>query len=167
MTWFSCSWAFTHLNFSWYNLQIGTLSKDHAGKTMPTRAKIIPYIYIMPISMDQFRYIKIHTWIRGLGSHKVINQVGINHSGSKACVLPPPPPPRGPPEPQRFPTGYPNKNSNNRKIDSAQVTMGRGKRREPLLSLLTFHFPSCPGSLFLSPQPPYNTKRPLRRREVS
>ena len=114
--------------------------------------------------MDQFRYIKIHSWIRGLGSHKVINQVGINHSGSKACVLPPPPPPRGPPEPQRFPTGYPNKNSNNRKIESARGTMGRGKRREPLLSLLTFHFPSCPGSLFLSPQPPYNTKRPLRRR---
>ena len=30
------------------------------------------------------------------------------------------------------PAGYPNKNSNNRKLESARGTMGRGKRREPL-----------------------------------
>ena len=30
------------------------------------------------------------------------------------------------------PAGYPNKNSNNRKIESARGTIGRGKRREPL-----------------------------------
>ena len=31
---------------------------------------------------------------------------------------------------------------------------------------LSFPFPSCPArSLFLSPQPPHNTQRPLRRRE--
>ena len=59
------------------------------------------------------------------------------------------------------PAGFPNKNSNNRKIESARGTMGRGKRRER-----SFPFPSCPArSLFLSPQPPYNKKRPLRRRE--
>ena len=57
---------------------------------------------------------------------------------------------------QRLLAGYPSKNSNNRKIESARGTMGRGKRREPLLFLLAFHFPSCSGSLFLSPQPPYN-----------
>ena len=33
-------------------------------------------------------------------------------------------------------------------------------------SLLSSPFPSCPARfLFISPQPPYNTKRPLRRRE--
>ena len=33
-------------------------------------------------------------------------------------------------------------------------------------SLLSSPFPSCPTRfLFISPQPPYNTKRPLRRRE--
>ena len=61
------------------------------------------------------------------------------------------------------PAGFPNKNSNNRKIESARGTMGRGKRRER-----SFPFPSCPArSLFLSPQPPYYTKRPLRKREPS
>ena len=30
------------------------------------------------------------------------------------------------------PAGYHSKNSNNRKIESARGTMGRGKRREPL-----------------------------------
>ena len=39
---FSCSWLFTNLNFSWYNL--GTLSEDDTGNTMPTRAKIIKKI---------------------------------------------------------------------------------------------------------------------------
>ena len=68
----------------------------------------------------------------------MINQVGINHSGSKACVLPPPPPPRGPPEPQRFPTGYPNKNSNNGKIDSAG---NDGKREKTGASLVSSHVP--------------------------
>ena len=44
--------------------------------------------------------------------------------------------------------------------------MGRGKRREPEVSLLSFPFPSCPlRSLFLSPQPPHNTEGPLLRRE--
>ena len=42
--------------------------------------------------------------------------------------------------------------------------MGKGKRRE---SLLSFPFPSLPARfLFLSPQPPYDTKRPLWRRET-
>ena len=42
--------------------------------------------------------------------------------------------------------------------------MGRGKRRKPFFSL---PLPISPQrSLFLSPQSPYNTKRPLRRREV-
>ena len=43
--------------------------------------------------------------------------------------------------------------------------MGRGKRREPLFSLPPSH--RTPRSLFLSPQPPHNTKRPLGRREPS
>ena len=60
------------------------------------------------------------------------------------------------------PAGYPYKNSNNRKTDSAPGTMGRGKRREPEASLFSFPFPSCPAhSLFLSPHPPHYTKRPL------
>ena len=42
--------------------------------------------------------------------------------------------------------------------------MGKGKRRE---SLLSFSFPSLSARfLFLSPQPPYDTKRPLWRRET-
>ena len=99
----SCSWAFTPLNFSWYS--IGTLSKDHTGNTMPTRAKVIPFsrfdipknipwrpahtclahIWQYPrdehhafqgagdggwrtYGTDHFRYIKIYTWLRGLGN---------------------------------------------------------------------------------------------------
>ena len=61
------------------------------------------------------------------------------------------------------PPGYPYKNNNNRKIDSARGKMGRGKS---LFSLSPF--PSCPAlSFFLSPQPLYTTKRPLRRREYA
>ena len=61
------------------------------------------------------------------------------------------------------PPGYPYKNNNNRKIDSARGKMGRGKSL-----FLSFPFPSCPAlSFFLSPQPPYTTKRPLRRREYA
>ena len=61
------------------------------------------------------------------------------------------------------PAGYPHQNKIIEKIESARGTMGRGKRRA---SLLSSPFPSCPArSLFLSPQPPHNTKRPLRRRE--
>ena len=49
------------------------------------------------------------------------------------------------------PAGYPNKNSNNRKIESARGTMGRGKRRER-----SFPFPLCPARpLFRSLQPPW------------
>ena len=41
-----------------------------------------------------------------------------------------------------------------------------GKREKAGTSLLFFPFISCPArSLFLSPQPPHNTKKPLRRRE--
>ena len=62
------------------------------------------------------------------------------------------------------PAGYPYNNSNNRKKQKA-----RGERREEGKggsSLLSFSFPSCPARcLFLSPQPPHDTKRPLRRRE--
>ena len=60
------------------------------------------------------------------------------------------------------PAGYPNTNSNNRKIESARGTMGRGKNLACSLS------PShCPPCAFFFPflQPPYDTKRPLRRRE--
>ena len=69
-----------------------------------------------------------------------------------------------PPSSPEAPAGYPNKNSNNGKIESARGTMGRGKRRK---SLLSFPNPS-PSVRFLSlpPQPPYDTKRPLRRREI-
>ena len=56
--------------------------------------------------------------------------------------------------PQRLPLGIPIKISIIEKIESARGTMG------------TSPFPSCPArSLFLSPPPPHNTKRPLRRRE--
>ena len=59
------------------------------------------------------------------------------------------------------PAGYPNKNSNNRKNRKRVGAMGRGEKRER-----SFLFPSCPArSLFISPQPPYYTKRPLWRRE--
>ena len=51
--------------------------------------------------------------------------------------------------PQRLPLGIPIKIAIIEKIESARGT-------------------SCPArSLFLSPQPPHNPKRPLRRREVS
>ena len=47
---------------------------------------------------------------------------------------------------------YPNKNSNNRKIESARGMMGEGKRRESLFYLSTSH------------RALRATKRPLRRR---
>ena len=53
-------------------------------------------------------------------------------------------------------TLYLNKNSNNGKIESARGDDGKRAK--------AFFFPSSPARrLFLSPQPPYNTKRPLRR----
>ena len=62
------------------------------------------------------------------------------------------------------PVGYPNKNSNNRKVKSARGMMGRGKRRE------LFLFPLCHRSprafFFPLSSPPYDTKMPLRRREL-
>ena len=53
--------------------------------------------------------------------------------------------------------------SNNRKITSARGAMGRGKRR----ALRLFSLPIVPQRAFFnpSPQPPYDTKRHLRRRE--
>ena len=69
------------------------------------------------------------------------------------------------------PAGYPNKNSNNRKTESARGTMGRGKRRESLpynafkmapnfffflsfFFFFSFPFPSSPARfLFSSLQP--------------
>ena len=58
-------------------------------------------------------------------------------------------------------TGYSSKKkSNNRKIESARGTMGRGKRRE--LSSL-FPLPIAPRSFSFSSPDSYNTKRPPRR----
>ena len=66
------------------------------------------------------------------------------------------------------PAGYPYyiyKNSNNRK--NRKRAGDDGKREKAGASLLSFPFPSCLArSLFLSPQPPHNTKRPLGRREA-
>ena len=63
--------------------------------------------------------------------------------------------------PQRLPLGVPIKISIIEKIESARGTMGRGKRLSSL-----FPLPIVPRALsFFSPQPPHNTKRPLRRRE--
>ena len=58
--------------------------------------------------------------------------------------------------------GYPNKNSNNRKIVSARGKMGRGKKRE----LPLFLPPILPRALtfFFLPSLP-TTQRPLRRRK--
>ena len=41
---FSKICPFMYLNFSWCNN--GILSKDHTGNTVPTRAKIIPYLRV-------------------------------------------------------------------------------------------------------------------------
>ena len=58
--------------------------------------------------------------------------------------------------PQRLPLGIPIKISIIEKIESARGTMG------------TSPFPSCPArSLFLSPQPPHNTKASPQYKEVS
>ena len=68
-----------------------------------------------------------------------------------------------PPHAQRLPLGIPvkkKKRSNNRKIESARGTMGRGKRRE--LSSL-FPLPIVPRSFSFSSPDSYNTKRPPRR----
>ena len=66
--------------------------------------------------------------------------------------------------PQRLPLGVPIKIANiNEKLNArggAGETMGRGERA----SLLSFPFPSCSGRfLFLSFQPPCDTKRPISR----
>ena len=64
--------------------------------------------------------------------------------------------------------GYPYyiyRNSNNRK--NRKRTGDDGKREKAGASLLSFPFPSCLArSVFLSPQPPHNTKKPLGRREA-
>ena len=57
--------------------------------------------------------------------------------------------------PQRLPLGIPIKISIIEKIESVRGTMERGKRLPIVPRVLSF----------LSPQPPHNTKRPLRRRE--
>ena len=58
--------------------------------------------------------------------------------------------------PQRLPLGIPIKISIIEKIESARGTMG------------TSPFPSCPAlSLFLSPQPPHNTKASPQYKEAS
>ena len=65
------------------------------------------------------------------------------------------------------PAGYPNsKNCNNRKKESAQGTMGRGKWQALRPRFLSFPFPSSPARfLFPSPQPPSDTKRPQQKKE--
>ena len=66
--------------------------------------------------------------------------------------------------PQRLPLGIPIKiaiieKNGNRAGDD-------GKKEKTGVSLLSLPFPSCPAlSLFYSPQPTHNTKRPLRKRE--
>ena len=66
------------------------------------------------------------------------------------------------------PAGYPYyiyKNSNNRKNRKRAGDDRKGEKAGA--SLLSFPFPWCLArSLFLSPQPPHNTKRPLGRREA-
>ena len=65
---------------------------------------------------------------------------------------------------EEAPAGYPDKNSNNR--NNRKRAWDDGKRGKAGASLLSFPFPSCPAlSIFLSPQPPHNTQRPLQRRE--
>ena len=54
------------------------------------------------------------------------------------------------------PAGCPNKNSNNRKTESARRTKGRGKRQPRFLSSPTHRAPRA--FCFPSPQPPYDTK---------
>ena len=84
-------------------------------------------------------------------------------SGFIAVQTPPPlPPPLSPPH--RLPLGIPIKIAI---IGKIRKRAGEdGKREKAGTSLLFFPFLSCPArSLFLSPQPPHNTKRPLRRRE--
>ena len=65
--------------------------------------------------------------------------------------------------PQRFPLDISIKIAIIEKIESARRASGK---KEKCASLLSSLLPSCPvPSLFLSPQPPHNTKRPLPRRE--
>ena len=67
--------------------------------------------------------------------------------------------------PQRLPLGIPIKISIIEKIESAGDD---GKRETAGASLLSSPFPSCPArSLFLSPQPPHNTKASPQYKEAS
>ena len=68
--------------------------------------------------------------------------------------------------PQRLPLGIPYENNNNR--NNRKRAGDDGKREKAVTSFLSSPFPSFPAhSLFLSPQPPHNIKRPLRRRELT
>ena len=60
---FLFSWAFTYWNFSWYNL--GTLCKNHSRNTMPTGAKIIPYLTFLsfPFIMLFYYFISIYAYL--------------------------------------------------------------------------------------------------------
>ena len=67
--------------------------------------------------------------------------------------------------PQRLPLGIPIKISIIEKIESAGDD---GKRETAGASLLSSPFPSCPArSLFLSPQPPHNTKASPQYKKAS
>ena len=68
--------------------------------------------------------------------------------------------------PQRLPLGIAYENNNNRK--NRKRAGDDGKREKAGTAFLSSHFQWFSAHfLFLSPQPPHNTKRPLRRRKLT
>lgn len=62
MIFFSCSWAFRQLIFSWYNLGVPYYFVDHTGNTA-NKGKVIPYLSIDTISQQEAHtYLAIHLY---------------------------------------------------------------------------------------------------------